>query len=231
MEKSRYRVVREVAEQMEGLENERDDALARALDWEQRAKVDKAHLGRTRKTTAEQITVLTRRIASSNTTMMMRRLTTPRSSASLRASPACCSTVCRGRARQKMMRHVRRRSRRLPARSRIQSRRGMAGPPAFLTRKDEAGSESERRSQMEVKALELRDRGTFIPAVCVRPVAANDEQRYLLRRDGYRADDTEHCIIVIKAQCRGVSYDPYNWADGSRRCRRRTNSSKATGQN
>ena len=69
---------------------------------------------------------------------------------------------------------------------------------------------------MEVKALEVRDRGTLIPIVCVRPVAANEEQRYLLRRDGYRADDTEHCIIVINAQCRGVSYDPYNWADGSR---------------
>jgi hypothetical protein len=69
---------------------------------------------------------------------------------------------------------------------------------------------------MEVKALEIRDRNTFIPVICIRPVAANEAQRYLLRRDGYRADESEHCIIVIKAQCRGVSYDPYNWADGAR---------------
>ena len=51
----------QVAEQMEGLENERDDALARALDWEQRAKVAEDQLAEARKTTAEQITVLTRR--------------------------------------------------------------------------------------------------------------------------------------------------------------------------
>lgn len=64
---------------------------------------------------------------------------------------------------------------------------------------------------MEVKCLELRDAGTFIPVICIRPVADNDAQSYLLRRDGYRADDTERCIIMIDAQCRGVSYDPYNW--------------------
>ena len=72
---------------------------------------------------------------------------------------------------------------------------------------------------METKALEIRDSGIFIPVICVRPVAKNEGQRYLLRRDGYRADDAERCIIVIKAQCRGVSYDPYNWSDGSRTMR------------
>jgi hypothetical protein len=64
---------------------------------------------------------------------------------------------------------------------------------------------------MEVKCLELRDSGTFIPVICIRPVAENEGQRYLLRRDGYRADETEHCIIMIDAQCRGVAYDPYDW--------------------
>jgi hypothetical protein len=39
----------------------------------------------------------------------------------------------------------------------------------------------------------------------------NEAQRYLLERDGYRADQDEHCIIVIDAQCRGVAYDPYEW--------------------
>jgi hypothetical protein len=61
---------------------------------------------------------------------------------------------------------------------------------------------------VEVKCLELRDSNTFIPVICIRPVADNEAQRYLLRRDGYRADASEHCIIMIVAQCRGVAYDP-----------------------
>jgi hypothetical protein len=64
---------------------------------------------------------------------------------------------------------------------------------------------------MEVKCLEIRDDGTFIPVICIRPVPTNDAQRYLLRRDGYRGDDTERCIIMIDVQCNGVSYDPYAW--------------------
>jgi hypothetical protein len=66
---------------------------------------------------------------------------------------------------------------------------------------------------MEIKCLEIRDHATFVPVICIRPVAANEAQRYLLRRDGYRADDTEQCIIMIDAQCRGCAYDPYDWKD------------------
>jgi hypothetical protein len=69
---------------------------------------------------------------------------------------------------------------------------------------------------MEVKCLEIRDRGTFIPVICIRPVAGNEQQRYLLRRDGYRADSTERCVIMIDAQCRGVAYDCYDWPGGAR---------------
>jgi len=50
-----------------------------------------------------------------------------------------------------------------------------------------------------------------IPVICIRPVPTNDAQRYLLRRDGYRGDDTERCIIYIDAQCRGVAFDCYDW--------------------
>ncbi len=64
---------------------------------------------------------------------------------------------------------------------------------------------------METKCLEVRDAGTFIPVICIRPVPVNEEQRYLLRRDGYRGDNTEQCIIMIDAQCRGVAYDCYDW--------------------
>jgi hypothetical protein len=70
---------------------------------------------------------------------------------------------------------------------------------------------------MEIKCLEIRDSNTFIPVICIRPVAANEEQRYLLRRDGYRADDTERLIIMIDAQCRGCAYDPYDWTGSTHR--------------
>lgn len=69
---------------------------------------------------------------------------------------------------------------------------------------------------MEVKCLEIRDAGTFVPVICLRPVPDNENQRYLLRRDGYRGDATERCIIYIKAQCRGVAYDPYDWPQNPR---------------
>ncbi len=64
---------------------------------------------------------------------------------------------------------------------------------------------------MEVKCLEVRDDRTFIPVICIRPVPDNEEQRYLLRRDGYVGDSSETCIILIAAQCRGCAYDPYDW--------------------
>ena len=66
---------------------------------------------------------------------------------------------------------------------------------------------------MEIKVLELRDSGTFIPVICIRPVPGNEAQRYLLRRDGYSGDESEGCIIMIDAQCRGVAYDCYDWED------------------
>jgi hypothetical protein len=69
---------------------------------------------------------------------------------------------------------------------------------------------------MEIKCLELRDANTFVPVICIRPVAENEAQRYLLRRDGYRADETERCIIMIDAQCQGVAYDPYDWKGDTR---------------
>jgi hypothetical protein len=69
---------------------------------------------------------------------------------------------------------------------------------------------------VEVKCLEIRDRNTFIPVICIRPVPTNEEQRYLLRRDGYSGDENEMCIIMIDAQCRGAAYDPYNWPRDTR---------------
>lgn len=64
---------------------------------------------------------------------------------------------------------------------------------------------------MKVKCLEIRDRATFIPVICIHPVADNEEQRYLLKRDGYSASLDEKCIIMIDHQCRGAAYDPFDW--------------------
>lgn len=61
---------------------------------------------------------------------------------------------------------------------------------------------------MKVKCLEIRDRATFIPVICIQPLPDNDSQAYLLRRDGYMGSD---CIIMIDAGCRGVQNDPYDW--------------------
>lgn len=64
---------------------------------------------------------------------------------------------------------------------------------------------------MIVKSLEIRDEGTFMPVIAIMPIPDNEAQRYLLKRDGYRGDRTECCVILIAPQCRGVSYDPYGW--------------------
>lgn len=69
---------------------------------------------------------------------------------------------------------------------------------------------------MEIKCLEVRDANTFCPVICIRPVAENEGQRYLLRRDGYEAEEDERCIILIANQCNGVEYDPYDWPGPAR---------------
>src|SRR5262245_5099695 len=69
---------------------------------------------------------------------------------------------------------------------------------------------------MIVKCLEIRDALTFIPVICIKPIPVNEAQRYLLRRDGYRGDQDEGCVIYIDAQCRNVAYDPYDWPSNPR---------------
>jgi len=69
---------------------------------------------------------------------------------------------------------------------------------------------------MQVKCLEIRDRATFVPVICIWPTPDNPAQRYLLRRDGYRGSESEPCVIMIDAQCRGVAYDAYDWGKDPR---------------
>lgn len=72
---------------------------------------------------------------------------------------------------------------------------------------------------MIVKAFEIRDRGTFIPALAVKMVpepsdgAQYDRERYLLRRAGYGFADpiVLLCRMDADALVRQASYDPYAW--------------------
>jgi hypothetical protein len=63
----------------------------------------------------------------------------------------------------------------------------------------------------EVKAFELRDRGTFIPVLCVAgDMSETDEPDcYLLRRGGWRLDQQfVYMINVNDARCQ---HDPSAW--------------------
>lgn len=83
---------------------------------------------------------------------------------------------------------------------------------------------------MEVKLIELRDDGTFIPLLCVdmNPqgdaggVSAHDypqfeAQRYLLRRCGYPCDGRPN-IAITHLGCDGgpMNNDPHSWGGRTR---------------
>lgn len=71
---------------------------------------------------------------------------------------------------------------------------------------------------MITKILEIRDQGTFIPAVAVQMYPHEDEhgfQRYLLRRVGYECDDpTRAQVVLFRASGDGAAFsDPYAWSN------------------
>jgi hypothetical protein len=64
---------------------------------------------------------------------------------------------------------------------------------------------------MEVKILELRDHGTFIPLLCINlGQADNDAQRYLMRRVGYPLTGQPN-IAITHLGCNNsrITNDPY----------------------
>lgn len=65
---------------------------------------------------------------------------------------------------------------------------------------------------MKAKALEIRDEGTFIPALAVEMNPSNDEQRYLLRRCGYPCDGRTNVILTALDGHGKATNDPYAWA-------------------
>lgn len=67
---------------------------------------------------------------------------------------------------------------------------------------------------MQVKALEIRDRATFIPAFAMQMQPDNEGQRYLLRRAGYSCQTDDNIVILgmLNNPARSA-YDPYDWND------------------
>jgi hypothetical protein len=67
---------------------------------------------------------------------------------------------------------------------------------------------------MIAKALEIRDEGTFIPALAIDMNPTNDLQRYLLRRCGYPCDGRPNIILTrLDGNGRHAFNDPYEYGD------------------
>ncbi len=64
---------------------------------------------------------------------------------------------------------------------------------------------------MKAIALELRDKGTFIPILCVDMNAETPEQCYLLRRCGYPCDGQPNIAMARLSADGPLWNDPYAW--------------------
>jgi hypothetical protein len=71
---------------------------------------------------------------------------------------------------------------------------------------------------MEVKLLELRDHGTFIPLLCINMAHADDAaQRYLMRRVGYPLDGRPNIAIChLRCGYDRITNDPYQHQGAAR---------------
>ncbi len=71
---------------------------------------------------------------------------------------------------------------------------------------------------MIVKALEIRDAGTFIPVIAIKMEPANEGQRYLAARMGYgtRPERQAKYVTVVRLGDCGAQYDPNKWPQSSR---------------
>lgn len=66
---------------------------------------------------------------------------------------------------------------------------------------------------MEIKILEVRDEGTFIPVLCVNVGNSdNVRQEYLMRRVGFQLDGLPNIIMTALTAAGGpATNDPYAW--------------------
>lgn len=70
---------------------------------------------------------------------------------------------------------------------------------------------------MEIKLVEIRDAGTFIPAMAVQLCARIDEEEYLLRRAGFAPD--EGYIMLTRLDTAQGQHDPDEWPANPRTMR------------
>lgn len=64
---------------------------------------------------------------------------------------------------------------------------------------------------MQTKVIEIRDEGTFIPALAVDMNPACEAERYLLRRCGYACDGEPNVILTRLDGSGRATNDPYDW--------------------
>lgn len=66
---------------------------------------------------------------------------------------------------------------------------------------------------MQVKAFELRDRATFVPAVAILLAPSNEAEHYLLRRSGFPCDSPGQRPMILLGGLEGgpFHYDKYDW--------------------
>lgn len=70
---------------------------------------------------------------------------------------------------------------------------------------------------METKLLELRDRATMVPVVCVKVAARSEAERFLLRHSGYGLPSD---LILMGGLAGGkdtLTCDPYDWGGNGTR--------------
>lgn len=69
---------------------------------------------------------------------------------------------------------------------------------------------------MNTKLFEIRDRGTFIPAIATIMRSDSDEEKYLLRRCGYPIDVQQLVLLTRLEGGEQAECDRYNWTSGAR---------------
>lgn len=73
---------------------------------------------------------------------------------------------------------------------------------------------------MDTKTFEIRDRGTFIPAIAVRLNPVIEEDRYLISRAGFGTSSIaqgEHVMLAkLAGGVQSAKTDPYEWGNSAR---------------
>lgn len=74
---------------------------------------------------------------------------------------------------------------------------------------------------MICKTIEIRDKGTFVPALAVKLTPSNEQDRYLLARCGFGLKPEEQSSFVLlmglQSHPERVTYNPYDWGNNRSR--------------